>query len=76
MNTEPPPPYTPYQHPHQQTRIVNTMPECPNEMRSNTKKERKIRTIIPFPFYDIDITDFPRIKFIKNSVTDGTPRVI
>lgn len=75
MNTEPPPPYTPYQPPHQQTHIVNTMPECPNEIK-NTKKHRKVRTIIPLPFYDIDITDFPKIKFIKNSVTDGTSRVI
>ena len=71
MNIESPPPYTPYQSSHQQTYIVKSMPECPKDINDETKKQ-KIRTIIPFPFYDIDITDFPKIKFIKNSVTDGT----
>jgi hypothetical protein len=38
----------------------------------NIKKKSKCRVIIPFPCYDIDITDFPRIRFIPNSVSDGT----
>ena len=29
----------------------------------------KVRTIIPLFFFDIDITDFPRIKFICNHKT-------
>lgn len=28
--------------------------------------KKKSKVIIPFPFYDIDITNFPKIKFIQN----------
>lgn len=37
----------------------------------NIKKKSKCRVIIPFPCYDIDITNFPWIKFIPNHVSDG-----
>lgn len=33
--------------------------------------KKKPRIIIPFPCYDIDITNFPRIKLVSNSITDG-----
>ena len=38
---------------------------------NNSKSKSKSRIIIPFPFYDIDITEFPRIKFIPNYISDG-----
>jgi hypothetical protein len=46
-----------------------TMYSMPTDRQSLPKKEElkpKARTIIPFIFVDIDITDFPSIKFIKN----------
>lgn len=66
MTYEPPPPY----QKEPPVFIRKSLPEYPKE------EKHKIRTIIPFPFYDIDITDFPKIKFVKNCVTDGTCRVI
>lgn len=71
MNEAPPPYQKEQPRPQPQPIFVRkSLPEYPKEQK------RKIRTIIPFPFYDIDITDFPKIKFIKNSVSDGICYVI
>lgn len=47
----------------------------PNEktpLLETPKKKR--RTLVPFPCYTLDITDFPKITFIPNSVIDNDDR--
>lgn len=67
---ESPPPYD------YESDIIKDQPNYQN-INDNSKKNSKnkiikrSRVIIPFPFYDIDITDFPCVKFIRNSITDN-----
>jgi len=60
---ERPPPYAPYE---------SAKPESIKLEQVKVEEKSKVRTVIPFLFYDIDITDFPRIYFVSNSVSDRT----
>lgn len=79
---DPPPPYIPsIIAPNNITPPDNNTPSN-TPLNTNTDfldltPKPKMRIYIPFPCYSIDITDFPRIRFVSNAVIDGdSPKVI
>lgn len=63
-----PPPYVPYP--------IDTNNDNNNSSNSSTRTHRRVRIILPLPFYSLDITDFPRMKWINNKKLDERALVV
>jgi hypothetical protein len=64
INNEKPPPYEYSPQHNQQTYLRETHPPVYGSNDDEQNANRKVRTIVPFIFFDIDITDFPFIKIL------------